>query len=247
MNTSAFFNPYYNNAKLNSILIMDCKGVIFDVNQAFTTNFGYSKNDLKGQNFNILFNEFDRKKKLPELELETVTASGQAQDENYVVDKEGLEVWALGESLLVSNEEGEKYIVKDIINLQAKKQLQLFLNETEELLERIFESTKDLSIMILDSRMKIIKANRAFLKLFEISDAPLEGSRLSDLNHPFWSNEEIKNEIRNIIINNQPLRHREFLLETRRGIKKKVKFDSQIIESKTDMGRKIFIMIEDVN
>lgn len=226
---------------------MDCKGVIFDVNQAFTTNFGYSKNDLKGQNFNILFNEFDRKKKLPELELETVTASGQAQDENYVVDKEGLEVWALGESLLVSNEEGEKYIVKDIINLQAKKQLQLFLNETEELLERIFESTKDLSIMILDSRMKIIKANRAFLHLFEISDAPLAGSRLSDLNHPFWSNEEIKNEIRNIIINNQPLRHREFLLETRRGIKKKVKFDSQIIESKTGMGRKIFIMIEDVN
>jgi PAS domain S-box-containing protein len=183
---------------------MDCKGVIFDVNQAFTTNFGYSKNDLKGQNFNILFNEFDRKKKLPELELETVTASGQAQDENYVVDKEGLEVWALGESLLVSNEEGEKYIVKDIINLQAKKQLQLFLNETEELLERIFESTKDLSIMIVDSRMKIIKANRAFLHLFEIQDAPLAGSRLSDLNHPFWSNEEIKNEIRNIIINNQP-------------------------------------------
>ena len=226
---------------------MDCTGVIFDVNQAFTTNFGYSKNDLKGQNFNILFNEFDRKKKLPELELETVTASGQAQDENYVVDKEGLEVWALGESLLVSNEEGENYIVKDIINLQAKKQLQLFLNETEELLERIFESTKDLSIMILDSRMKIIKANRAFLHLFEISDAPLEGSRLSDLNHPFWRNDEIKNEIRNIIINNQPLRHREFLLETRRGIKKKVKFDSQIIESKTDMGRKIFIMIEDVN
>ena len=226
---------------------MDCKGVIFDVNQAFTTNFGYSKNDLKGQNFNILFNEFDRGKNLPELELETVTASGQAQDENYVVDKEGLEVWALGESLLVSNEEGEKYIVKDIINLQAKKQLQLFLNETEELLERIFESTKDLSIMILDSRMKIIKANRAFLHLFEIQDAPFEGSRLSDLNHPFWSNEEIKNEIRNIIINNQPLRHREFLLETKRGIKKKVKFDSQIIESKTGMGRKIFIMIEDVN
>ena len=226
---------------------MDCKGVIFDVNQAFTTNFGYSKSDLKGQNFNILFNEFDRKKKLPELELETVTASGQAQDENYVVDKEGLEVWALGESLLVSNEEGEKYIVKDIVNLQAKKQLQLFLNETEELLERIFESTKDLSIMILDSRMKIIKANRAFLHLFEISDAPLAGSRLSDLDHPFWSNAEIKKEISTIIINNQPLRHREFLLETRRGIKKKVKFDSQIIESKTGMGRKIFIMIEDVN
>ncbi|HEX8277921.1 MAG TPA: hypothetical protein VF540_04470 [Segetibacter sp.] len=43
------------------------------------------------------------------------------------------------------------------------------------------------------------------------------------------------------------MRRQEFLLETTRGIKKKVKLDSQIIESKTGMGRKIFIMIEDVN
>ncbi|HEX8277923.1 MAG TPA: hypothetical protein VF540_04480 [Segetibacter sp.] len=51
------------------------------------------------------------------------------------------------------------------------------------------------SIMILDSRMKIIKANRALLHLFEISDAPLAGSRLSDLHHPFLSSAEIKKEI----------------------------------------------------
>lgn len=247
MKTSAFFDPYYNNAKLNSILIMDCEGVIFDVNQAFTNNFGYSKNDIKGQNFNIPFNKCDREKMLPELELETVTANGQAQDENYVVDKEGFEVWALGESLLVSNEEGEKYIVKGIINLQAKKQLLLLLNDTEVLLERIFASTKDLSVMVLDSRMKIIKTNGAFLHLFEISDAPTAGSRLSDLHHPFWDNAEIKREISNIIINNRPLRHWEFLLETRKGTKKKVKFDSQIIESKAGMGRKIFIMIEELS
>lgn len=247
MKTSAFFNPYYNNAKLNSILIMDCKGVIFDVNQAFTNNFGYSTNDIKGQNFNILFNENDRKNKLPQLELETVTATGQAQDENYIVDKEGLEVWALGESLLVSNEEGEKYIVKDIVNLQSKKQWQLLLYQTEEILERVFESAKDLSVIILDSEMKIIKANKAFLDLFEISATPIAESRLSDLHHPFWNNPEIKKEIRSIIINNQPLRHQIFLLETRRGTKKKVKFDSQIIESKTGMGRKIFIMLEELS
>lgn len=247
MKTSAFFEPYYNNAKLNSILIMDCNGVIFDVNQAFTKNFGYCSSDIKGQNFNILFNESDRKNKLPQLELATVAATGQAQDENYVVDKEGLEVWSLGESLLVSDEEGKKYIVKDIVNLQGKKQLQLFLNQTEELLERIFASNKDFSVMVLDSRMKIIKANKAFIHLFEISDAPIEGSRLSDLDHPFWVDAEIKKEISNIIINNQPLRHREFLLETRKGTKKKVRFDSQIIESKAGMGRKIFIMIEDLS
>lgn len=183
---------------------------------------------------------------MPELELETVAANGQANDENYVIDKKGLAVWVLGESLLVHNEAGINYIVKDIINLQAKKQLQLFLLETEQLLERVFESTNELPMLILDGSMKIIKANTAFLHLFEISEAPSAGSRLSDLHHPFWVGEEIKKEIRSIIINNQPLRNREFSLETRSGIKKKVKFDSRIIDSKTDTGRKIFIMIEDI-
>lgn len=246
MKTAPFFNSYYNNARLNSILIMNCDGVVLDVNGAFTNNFGYSNEDIRGQNFSILFNESDREKNMPQLELQTVAAHGQALDENYVIDKKGFEVWALGESLLVYDEEGKKYIVKDIINLQAKKQLQLFLTETEELLERIFESTKDFPMLILDGSMKIIKANTAFLDLFEISEAPLSGSRLADLHHPFWVNPGMKKEISNIIINNEPLRQREFLLETRAGLKKKVKFDSRILDSKTDIGKKIFIMIEDI-
>ncbi len=225
---------------------MNCAGNILDVNQAFTNNFGYTNEDIRGRNFSILFNESDREKNRPQLELQTVKAKGQAQDENYIIDKEGHEIWVLGESLLIDDEEGDKFIVKNIINLQAKKQLQLFLIETEELLERIFDSTKDLAIMILDGSMKIIKVNTAFLHLFEISDAPLSGSRLSNLHHPFWVNPNIKKEISNIIINNQPLRHREFLLETRAGTKKKIKLDSQIINENTDTGKKIFILIEDI-
>lgn len=246
MKTAFFFKPYYNNAKVNSILIMNCEGVILDINRAFTNNFGYSNEDMRGQNFSTLFTESDRKKNMPQIELETVAANGQAQDENYIVDKNGLAMWALGESLLVHNKAGEKYIVKDIVNLQSKKQLQLLLLETEDLLERIFISAKDFPMLILDGSMKIIKANTAFHDLFEISDVPLEGSRLSDLHHPFWANAEIKKEIRDIIINDQPLRDREFLLETGSGVKKKVKFDSRIIDSKTGSGKKIFIMIEDI-
>ncbi|MEJ7683113.1 MAG: PAS domain S-box protein [Segetibacter sp.] len=120
-----------------------------------------------GRNFSILFNESDREKNRPQVELQTVKAKGQAQDENYIIDKEGHEIWVLGESLLINDQKGDKFIVKDIINLQAKKQLQLFLTETEELLERIFDSTKDLPMIIINGSMKIIKANIAFLHLLK--------------------------------------------------------------------------------
>ena len=224
---------------------MDCEGIILDVNRAFTDNFSYSNEDIRGRNFSILFNEKDRQDKLPELELRTVNAKGQANDENYVINKEGNSVWALGESLLVSDADGEKYIVKDIVNLQAKRQIEFFLTETEELLERIFQLSKDIPMIILDGSMKIMKVNNPFLQLFEITEEPPAGTRLSNLPHTFWKDADLRKEISSIIVSNKPLRNKRFLLKTRAGEKKILRFDSRIVDSKTAMQRKIFITIED--
>src|SRR5215218_10170102 len=130
MDTAPFFEYYYNNAEVNSILILDSSGTVLDVNKAFTQNFGYNKEDIKGKKFTILFIEKDRENHKPDHELETVLSTGQSHDENYVVDKNGNAIWCTGESLLAIGKNGEKYIIKDIINLQAKKQLQLFLKNT---------------------------------------------------------------------------------------------------------------------
>jgi len=246
MKTDTFFNAYYNNAKTNSILIMNCEGVILDVNHAFTNNYGYNNEDVRGQNFSILFNANDRQNKLPELELLTVAAKGQANDENYVINKQGQPVLSLGESILVSDSEGVYFIVKDIVNLQAKRHIDFFLTETEELLERIYESSKDMPMIILDGSLKVLKANKPFLDLFEIAEEPIKGSRLANLSHSFWENGDMRREISSIIINNLPLRNRKFVLKTKAGGKKLLRFNSRIIESKTAMQRKIFITIEDL-
>src|SRR5215203_3404860 len=183
METGFFFESYYNNAEVNSILIMDSDGIVLDVNKSFTNNFGYTNQEIRGKNFSILFNESDRLKNTPVLELKTVISKGQAHDENYIVNKRGHSIWCTGESILIKGKDGEKYIVKDVVNLQAKKQLQLFLTETEELLERIFETSNDVPMIELDGSLKIQKVNKALLDLYEIEDSPVTGSRLSDLNH----------------------------------------------------------------
>lgn len=246
MNTSRFFDYYYNNAEVNSIMVLNPDGVVLDVNQSFTNNFGYGNDDIKGQNFSILFNEPDKQKNKPAIELETVMITGQAHDENYVVDKKGHEIWCTGEALLVHGEEGEQYIIKDIVNLQAKKQLQLFLTATEELLERIFESSSDIPMMILDGTMKVQKVNSAFINLFEITRNPETGSRLADLDHPFWHSADIKKELSNIIVTNEPLKRREFLFYTKSGEMKIISVDSKVIDKQSPAGRIIFIIMEDI-
>ena len=244
MNTSGFFNYYYHNAKVNSIIILNTSGDILDVNHAFTLHFGYQLNDVKGKNFRILYTEADLALKMPENELKTVISTGQSHDENYVIDKNGKAIWCTGEALLVEGEDGEKYIVKDVINLQSRRQLQLFLKDTEELLQHIFDNSKEIPMIIVDSSLKVHQVNDAFLNEFEIQSKPAAGSRLFNLNHPFFKDPGFKDEVSKIMVSNVPFKNREFTLESKTGEKKSIKLNSKIIDGHSTMGKKLFLIIE---
>ena len=245
MDTARFFDDYFNNAAVNAILVMDPYGIVLDANQSFIKNFGYEKDEIKGKHFKILFNHLDQTLRKPEKEVETVLSTGQANDENYIVHKNGHEIWCTGETILVKAADGQSYLVKDIINLQAKKQLQLFLSATEELLQRIFDSSGEIPMMILDGSMKVQKVNQAFVDLFEIGGMPDAGSRLSDINHTFWQQQSIKKELSSIIVTNQPLRRKEFMFTTKSGETKLVMIDSKIIDNLQN-GKTVFLIIEDI-
>ena len=245
MNTTRFFAHYYNNAQINSILIMDQQGNVLGVNKSFTNHFGFRNEDIQGKNFSLLFTESDQEKGKPQIELATVAAKGQANDENYVINKDGEAIWCMGESMLVEGNEGESYIVKDIVNLQAKKQVQLFLIDTEELLERIFYSSKEVPMMILDGSLKIQMVNAAFLRLFEMNEAPAQGGRIADLPHPFWSEEKLQSDLRQVLVKNVPLKGREFVFRTQAGETKSLLLSSKIINRRSGIGRNLFLLIDE--
>jgi PAS domain S-box-containing protein len=246
MNTSLFFESYFDHAEINSMLIMQCDGTILKVNNAFTKNYGFTNEDIEGKNFEILFIEKDKEESKPQLELKTTMKFKQSHDENFIVNKNGVPVWSTGETVLVNGEEGKQYMVKDIINLQSKRQLQLFLNQTEELLERVFESSKEIPMLILDGSMKVIKINEAFAKLFHLPALPSAGSRLADINHPFWSSTKLRTEMTNILVTNQPLRNKKYLLQEKDGKGKTILINTRIIEGNIDVGKRIFVIIDDI-
>jgi hypothetical protein len=55
LNTSGFFETFFNNAKYNGIVIMDTKGIIININAAFHLRFGYQS---KHQALNLLPSTF---------------------------------------------------------------------------------------------------------------------------------------------------------------------------------------------
>jgi PAS domain S-box-containing protein len=243
MNTSKFFEFLFENASQNSIIVMDVDGNILRANKAFANAFGYT--EIEGKNFSLLFTAEDKKLNKPAKELQKVKSKGNANDDNYLVTKDGQQVWVSGESVLIKTSAEENYIVKVIQDIHAQKQLERFLIESSEFLESIFDSIKDRALLILDSMMHILKVNATFIEMFELDGPVQEESRLTDMNHAFWNNEALRREIRNFIVTNKQAEEKKFLLTTKSGDKKYVTLHGKILHVEPTLERKILIMIKE--
>lgn len=227
---------------------MNTEGEILKVNRAFSQAFGYLHGEVEGKNFNILFTEEDLIKGRPETELQKVKSKGVATDDNYMVNKDGTLTWVSGESIFVNTHNDENnYIIKIFQNIHAQKQLERFLVESSEFFENIIESIKGAAVVVLDSMLRILKVNSAFIKMFELDTAPNEGNRLTDLSHSFWMNDEMKKEIRNVIVTNTSVKGKKFQLITKSGEEKTVSLYAKIMHEEPTLERKILVVIKEVS
>ncbi len=203
--TSQVFDQLFHNAKLNAMLIMDGEGIVQQVNEAFTSAYGYTTEDLASKHFRLFFLEKDQVTLRPEIELNTTHREGSSSDENYLLHKDGTPIWTTGESILIRTTDSV-FIVKIIHNIHAQKQLERYLLSSHELLGNLFESVQHRGLLLLDSQMRTAKANDAFAKLFALAGKIEQGSRLQEIPHSFWQGEEIKTDIRNALVNHEAIR-----------------------------------------
>lgn len=203
LNTAGFFDSIFNNSSQNAIMIMNGDGFIEQINEAFTTAYGYSSEDLKSKHFRVLYTEKDQTLQRPEMELNETRRQGSGSDENYLVHKDGTPIWVSGESVLVKTDSSDS-IVKIIHNIHAQKQLERYLLASSELLDSLFNSVNS-GLLLLDAQIRIIKTNAAFNKMFGIDVPVKEGSKIQDIPHSFWHDDEVRNDIRSVIINGERL------------------------------------------
>ena len=179
-------------------LLMNEKGVIIAVNKAFTNCFGYEPEDIIGKNAAILFTEEEQKKGAPEKEFNAVLTTGQGSDNNYLVAKDKTIIWVSGESILVKNDEGEVCILKIIQNIHQQKISEVSLQRSIEFNESILSSIED-AVIVLDKSMNVIKANRAFFKLFNYNEPDVKTINFADLIRPYDVFDEVQNNIQKTI------------------------------------------------
>ena len=105
-------------------------------------------------------------------EVRTVLEEGQSYDNNYLVNKNNVRTWVSGESVLLNHTRGRKSILQVIPNIHNQKESEYSIVRLNSFNENIL-STIDDAVLVLDPELNVVKANRSFLRLFELSEASL--------------------------------------------------------------------------
>ena len=160
-----FFSDLFLRSKINGIIQMTAGGDITAVNAAFTALFGYETEDMAGRHFSMLFTEEDKREGKPKKELESVLRSGQADDKNFMVHKNGQISWVSGESILIDQMDGSKSILKIIQDIHQQKDAEISFHQISGFNESILQAIDDI-VVLLDYELQILKFNPAFVRLF---------------------------------------------------------------------------------
>ena len=248
--SNARFSPFirlktlFDNAMNNTMVLMDNKGIIITVNNAFVKCFGYTPGDVAGKNFSIFFTEEDQRKGRPQKELEEVLREGHAADNNYLVSKDKAITWVSGESVLVQNNEGTTEIVKIIQNIHEQKEGEIALQKLNKFNEDILWSIADL-VVVLGPGKKVTMANRAFLTIFSLQNQDVLDVDFSEVVSPFDATDEICKNLDKAVETNTGFSNKPVEIETSSGEKRVFEISCTIVE-RNSHGNHFLLVMHDI-
>lgn len=158
----------------------------------------YTKEDVLGKHYRMLFPERYQKKKMPEMELEEAVRTGRFEDLNWRTRKSGEEFWSHVTLIPLYDDAGQHLgfakITQDL-NLAHKTKTMLKKQSDEIRLNRnflqdIFDTTNE-GIAVLDEELRITKANDSFFRIFKLNNRGIIGKSLADL-HEQWARPEVR-------------------------------------------------------
>ncbi|WP_137806331.1 CheR family methyltransferase [Pseudomonas sp. G(2018)] len=93
-----------------AIIILDEHGVITDWNTGAELIFGYTKAEVLGAYYDLIFSPEDRAAGIPALELKAAREQGRGEDERWHLRKDGSRFYCSGEVTLLKGENLEGYV-----------------------------------------------------------------------------------------------------------------------------------------
>lgn len=156
-----------------AIIILDDHGAITDWNTGAELIFGYTKDEVLGAYYDLIFSPEDRAAGIPESELRAAREHGRGEDERWHVHKNGSRFYCSGEVTLLKSDSLQGY-VKIARDLTGHKRTQ------EEQSQRLMETQtnshlKDEFFAVMSHELKhplnLIQLNAELLRRLPVTKA----------------------------------------------------------------------------
>jgi PAS domain S-box-containing protein len=119
------------------LFMLNAEGIVSSWNPGAAAIHGYDAHQIVGKHFSVFYTEDDRKSGIPDTELKTAAAEGQADDTRWLLRSNGEKFWAEGMTTCVRDRRrtilGYAKIVRDATE---RRKLEVQLEKSNEELQR---------------------------------------------------------------------------------------------------------------
>lgn len=171
-----YFSLLVKNVKDYAIYMLDKNGQVISWNDGAENIKGYKANEITGKHFSCFYTLEDREKGLPEKNLAIAQSEGHFESQGWRVRKNGAIFWANVTVSPLKTEDGELLgfakVTRDLTEHKRaeehQQKLQSFLQTAAQEWQMTFNAIES-PIVVLDSKGKIIRTNKATNELATIS------------------------------------------------------------------------------
>jgi PAS domain S-box-containing protein len=144
-----------------AIVTTDLQGRVTTWNTGAEHLFGYTADEIIGQDSRIIFTPEDLVRGQAEMERETAMKEGRAADERWHLRKNGDRFWGSGQVMPFFNARGERSGFLKIMQDQTERvRIEEALQKSEELYRSMIQNAQDYAIYLLDPAGRVATWNK---------------------------------------------------------------------------------------
>jgi two-component system NtrC family sensor kinase len=169
------------NSMMDSVVVIDTQSKIKSVNQSIVDLLGYSKNELIGKPFSMLFAD----KEICERSSEILAKTGHISNiEAYYKTKNGKEIPViLSASIIKGDLDNLDTIVVNAKDITERKKTEDELRQSYQFTKTVLNSMNDAVFIIDVESFTIVGVNRVFLEEYGLSEQEVIGRRCYEITH----------------------------------------------------------------
>ncbi len=168
----------------HGMVLSDLNGHMMKANPAMCRLIGYSEQELSNLSFVDITHPDDAAKDWDKAQhLLTSNETAYHMEKRYI-HKDGHTVWVLLSVSLARDVDGHpRHFIAQIQDINARKQAEKALRESEENFRSAFESAAH-SMLLISPQGQLLKANTAFYQILGYQPEQLSSLYLQDITHP---------------------------------------------------------------